>query len=262
MVQSRVLRVSRTHRSLVSSAKVSCPGRRLKTFSSSYASLMYVSSPIALLCLSHLLRSRTLSRSRRCPMSMSCPFCASFLPTRTARFSDRQPLKMPSSVRPSSASDVVSNQKIDFVQVSLEELRARVVAGGQHFTPQFLAAFEQAVKQTRGMWLQKPRVSRHTDDLLVLTRDQRERINAVLSAAEQASISETLSATSIEPPNPFTSPSSSVTASSLYTILAKTHSLSPHTVQAIAKDVLALVGTQNMNITSTQAPIIAPDHVL
>lgn len=166
------------------------------------------------------------------------------------------------STAPSSASDVVSNQKIDFVQVSFEELRARVSAGEQHFTPQILAAFEQAVKQTRGMWLQKLWVSRHTDDLVVFTRDQRERINAVLSATEQASISEISSAASIAQPNPFASPSSSVTASSLYTILAKTHSLSPHTVQAIAKDVLALVGTQNININSTQAPIIAPDHVL
>lgn len=166
------------------------------------------------------------------------------------------------SKAPSSASDVGSDQQIDFVQVSLEELRARASAGGQHFTPQFLDAFKQAVKQTRGTWSHKTRVSLHPDDLLVFTRDQRERINAVLSATEQASPSETSSATSIEQPNPFAGPSSNVTASSLYTILAKTHSLSPHTVQAIAKDVLALVGTQNMNITSTQAPIIAPDHVL
>jgi len=43
--------------------------------------------------------------------------------------------------------------KIDFVQVSLEELRARVSAGGRYFTPEFLAVFEQAVKQTRGQWL-------------------------------------------------------------------------------------------------------------
>lgn len=55
------------------------------------------------------------------------------------------------STAPSSASDVGSNQRIDFVQVSFEELRARVSAGEQHFTPQILAAFEQAVKQTRGM---------------------------------------------------------------------------------------------------------------
>jgi len=154
------------------------------------------------------------------------------------------------------------DQKIDFVQVSVEQLRARVSAGGQHLTPEFLAAFEQAVKQTRGTWLQKTRVSRHTDNLLVFTRDQRERINAVLSAAEQAPPSESSTTASIEHPTPFASPSSSATASSLYTILAKTHSLSPHTVQAIAKDLLVLVGTQNMNITSTQTPIIAPDHVL
>ena len=54
------------------------------------------------------------------------------------------------SKSPSFISDIGSHWKIDFVQVSLEELRARVSVGGQHFTPQFLAAFEQAVKQTRG----------------------------------------------------------------------------------------------------------------
>jgi len=162
----------------------------------------------------------------------------------------------------SSAPDIGSNQKIDFVQVSLEELRVRVSASGPHFTPQFLAAFEQAVKQTRGKWPQRTRVARHTNDLLVFTRDQHERINAVLSAAEPASLSETSRAASIEQPNPFASASSSATASNLYTILAKAHSLSPHTVQAIAKDVLALVGTQNMNTIPTQTPIIALDHAL
>lgn len=117
------------------------------------------------------------------------------------------------------------------------------------------------MKQTRGTQLQKKR-SHHADGLLVFTKDQRERINAVLSAVEQASPSEPSSAASIEQPDSFSSASSSATTSSLYTMLAQTHSLSPHTVQAIARDLLALVGTQNMNITSTQTPIIAPDHAL
>jgi hypothetical protein len=161
-----------------------------------------------------------------------------------------------------TASDIESDRKIDFVQVSLEELRDRLSAGGQHFTPQFLAAFEQAVRQTCGEWLQKPSDLYHINGLLVFTRDQRERINAVLSAVDQVSPSESLSAASIEQPNPFASASPSATVSNLYTILAKAHSLSPHTVQAIANDLLALVGTQNTNITSSQIPIIAPDHAL
>lgn len=162
----------------------------------------------------------------------------------------------------SSTPDIGLNQKIDFVQISLEELRARVTAGGKHFTPQLLASFEQAVKQTRGMWLQRTRAVHPTNDILVFTRDQRERIDAVLSAAGQTSPSETSRATSIEQPNPFSNTSSSATASNLYTILAKAHSLSPHTVQAIAKDLLALVGTQDMNTIPPQTPILALDQAL
>jgi hypothetical protein len=104
--------------------------------------------------------------------------------------------------------------------------------------------------------------SRHTDVLLVFTRDQQERIDAMLNATEQVSRSESTSTVSVEQPNPLSGTSANPTASSLYSILAKTHSLSPHAVQAIARDLLALAGTQNVNVISTQTPIIAPDPAL